>query len=81
MSELNDLLARKKIKVKYHRPDSCNRCSGKNSYKITSYLDGVTMLECKTVCTVCGFTDYWAHGFFESSQDIECKCKTYTISC
>ena len=65
--------------VKYHCYDSCNKCSGNNDYDVTDSLNGMIM-ECKTKCRDCGFTDYWAHGYFESSQGMESKCKTYSFS-
>lgn len=65
--------------VKYHCYDSCNKCGEVNDYDVTDSLDG-HMLECKAKCKECGFTDYWAHGFFESSQEMECKCKTYSLN-
>jgi hypothetical protein len=61
---------------RYHKPESCNYCGGKNALTVTDGLDG-HMHECKTVCEECGKADYWAHGFFESSQEIEGKCETY----
>ena len=65
--------------VKYHCHDSCNKCGGNNNYYVTDSIDG-RMLECKTECRECGFTDYWVHGFFESGQEMESKCKTYSFS-
>jgi hypothetical protein len=64
--------------VKYHCYDSCNKCKGVNDYHVTDSLDG-RMMECKTKCKECGFTDSWAHGWFESSQNIESKCATYSF--
>lgn len=65
--------------VEYCCHDSCNKCGGVNNSTTTDSLDG-RMLECKTVCVNCGFRDYWAHGFFESSQEIISKCKTYSFN-
>ena len=64
--------------VKYHCHDSCNACGGNNNCETTDSMEG-RMMECKTKCTDCGHTDYWAHGFFESSCEIESKCKTYSF--
>ena len=64
--------------VKYHCYDSCNFCGGHNDYKVTDSLEG-RIMECKTKCDECGFEDYWTHGFFESGQEIESKCKTYSF--
>jgi len=66
-------------KVKYHCHDSCNSCGDVNECKTTDSLDG-RMMECETKCKKCGFVDYWAHGFFESSQEIESKCQTYSFN-
>ena len=64
--------------VKCHCYDSCNNCGEVNDHTVTDSLDGHIM-ECKTKCKECGFTDYWAHGFFESSQEQESKCATYSF--
>jgi len=63
----------------YHCYDSCNKCSGVNDFNAV-YSDTGHIEECETKCTICGFKDYWAYGFFESSQEIESKCKTYNFS-
>lgn len=63
--------------IKYHCYDSCNKCGDVNDYAVTDSLDG-RMMECETKCMKCGFTDYWTHGFFESAQEIESKCQTYS---
>jgi len=65
--------------VKYHCHNSCNSCGGENKVIPTDSLDG-RLLECRTECKSCGFSDNWAHGFFESSQNIESKCKTYSFN-
>jgi len=70
--------AKSKGPVKYHCYDSCNKCTGVNEYNVTDSLDG-RMLECKTKCKDCGHEDYWAYGFFESSEYFESKCKTYSF--
>ena len=44
--------------VKYHCYDSCNKCGEVSDYTVTDSLDG-RMMECKTKCKTCGFTDYW----------------------
>lgn len=64
--------------VEYHCNDSCNKCGDVNSITVTDTLGG-RLMECKTKCLKCGFEDYWAHGFFESSQEIESKCKKYSF--
>jgi hypothetical protein len=62
----------------YHRPESCNRCRGTNAFIRPSYDSG-RLHETQTKCTVCGFEDYWAYGFFESGSEIISKCETYTV--
>jgi len=59
-----------------HVPTSCNYCGGENEITVTDSLDG-HMHECRTQCKDCGKRDYWEHGYFESSQEIEGKCDTY----
>ena len=65
--------------VKYHCHDSCNKCSGVNDCEVTGSING-RMSECKTKCKDCGFEDYWAHGYFESGQEMQSKCNTYSFS-
>jgi len=61
----------------YHVKESCNFCGGENDIvKITDSMEG-RIHECETKCLDCGEIDYWATGFFESSQNIEGKCKKY----
>lgn len=63
---------------KYHNMNSCNACGHPSSNSvivvdtISSYIS-----EARTACQVCGHEDYWAYGFFESSQDMESKCLKY----
>ena len=64
--------------VKYHCHDSCNACGENNDVTVTDTMDG-RMMECRTVCRDCGHTDYWAHGWFESGQEMESKCATYSF--
>ena len=66
-------------KIKYHRIDSCNKCGGKNEATSPSVDEG-GIYESKTKCTDCGFLDYWAYGFYESSQDMQGKCDTYSFN-
>jgi hypothetical protein len=65
--------------VKYHSIKSCNSCGGANRTLIPSIDEG-GIYESKTKCDDCGFTDYWAYGFYESSQSQESKCDTYDFS-
>ncbi len=58
----------------YDVKESCNKCGGKNEVKPNDTEDGFVN-EAFTKCIDCGFEDYWAHGFFESSQYIESKCR------
>jgi len=79
-SPIAPVVSAKNEPIKYHNHGSCNSCGGsKNRAKVTDSLDG-RMLECKTECEDCGFTDYWAHGFFESSQYLGVNCKTYSFA-
>lgn len=64
--------------VKYHSIHSCNKCNGANKTIIPS-VDERGIYESKTKCDDCGFTDYWAYGFYESSQSMESKCNTYSF--
>lgn len=65
--------------VEYDEPSSCNKCKGKNELVRPYYEDGYILMESGTKCTKCNFTDYWSHGFFESSQYMESNCKTYSF--
>ena len=64
--------------TQYHCNDSCNACGGNNEVTVTDTLEG-HLMECKTKCKDCGHDDYWAHGFFESSQEMESKCNKYSF--
>lgn len=64
--------------TQYHCHDSCNACGGVNIYQVIS-TDGGHLSECKTECKECGHKDYWAYGFFESSQEMEIKCNKYSF--
>jgi hypothetical protein len=61
---------------KYHRKETCNNCGSLNEIKWVDGEDGI-MHEGETKCTCCGFSDYWAHGFFASMQDGYDKCEKY----
>ena len=65
--------------VKYHDINSCNKCKGKNDLIKPYYEDGHILMESETKCTICGFRDYWAHGFFESGSEIKSNCETYSF--
>lgn len=64
--------------VKYHCNDSCNACGGVNEVTPVS-KDGYHLEEAETKCKACGHEDYWAYGFFEGSEEIESKCRTYSF--
>jgi hypothetical protein len=65
--------------VQYDDNSSCNSCGvGENDLKVIS-VDAGCVSECITTCKTCGFTDYWAYGFFESSAYLEGKCKKYSF--
>lgn len=63
--------------VEYHDPDTCNKCGERaNEYRGSFlYTD-----EFRTKCSSCGHEDYWAYGFFESSEDGYDKCEKYTTA-
>lgn len=56
--------------VEYDNVNYCNKCGSPNEVKIVDSIDGRIPLECYTICSKCGFEDYWATGFFESRQDL-----------
>lgn len=58
-----------KRKTAFDSPDSCNKCGKQNILILKDSIDYLTPCEYETECTVCGFKDYWAYGFFESRQD------------
>jgi hypothetical protein len=62
--------------ITYHRKETCNNCGSLNEIKWVDGEDGI-MHEGETKCTCCGFSDYWAHGFFASMQDGYDKCEKY----
>lgn len=62
--------------TEYHVKESCNKCAGENELIKPSCEEGYAY-ETKTKCTKCGFDDYWAYGYFESSQEMESNCKKY----
>ena len=64
--------------VKYHCIDSCNSCAGNNRTLIPSIEEGI-IFESKTKCDDCGFIYHWVSGFYQSSQEIESKCNTYSF--
>lgn len=45
--------------VKFDKPESCNKCKGKNLF-FNHILN-----ENQTICSECWFIDYWAYGYFE----------------
>lgn len=66
------------VDVLYDSMRSCNRCgANKNKILIKDSIESI-ICECETTCTVCGFEDYWAYGFFESGQDGYDKALKYT---
>lgn len=62
--------------TKYQVPSSYNYCGGTNNIKPVDHINHI-MSECITKCENCGKYDYWAFGFFESSQEVAGKSKTY----
>lgn len=65
--------------VKYHCMNSCNACGGENEL-IKTYTCDYHIEEAVTKCKDCGHDDNWSYGFFESSQEMESKCKTYSFN-
>ncbi len=67
--------------TKYHEPSSCNKCGkGINDFIGFPVTIESHLCETKTKCIDCGFEDYWAYGWFDSScceDGIESKCDTY----
>lgn len=63
----------------YHNPDSCNKCKGQNIF-IKEIYDNAFLCEVQTKCSECGFEDYWAYGFFESSTEMKSNCETYNFN-
>jgi len=61
----------------YHDYKSCNKCGSVNATIEATSITDYIICECKTVCGSCGHEDYWAYGFYESSQHIENRCKKY----
>lgn len=60
----------------YHCVESCNKCNGNNELINPSY-ESQFLHETETKCESCGHNDYWADGYFESSQDGLNKCDKY----
>lgn len=56
--------------------DSCNKCAGENEVEVVDTTES-HICEARTTCKQCGFKDYWAYGFFESSTEMESKCRRY----
>jgi len=61
----------------FHCVDSCNKCSKENDVEVIGTIYEVS--EARTVCKECGHIDYWSYGYFESSEHMESKCKTYSF--
>ena len=55
-------------KIQYDNPFTCNKCGGDNNTTIQDSIENI-VTEYITICTVCGFEDYWCTGFFESHLD------------
>lgn len=64
------------IEKPYQKLHSCNKCSGENDVEPND-MDGMYICEASTTCKACGFTDYWAYGHFESSQEGYNKAERY----
>lgn len=59
---------------------SCNSCGSLNNTNKIIYEDYYLVCEVDTTCSVCGFNDYWAYGFFESRNDGFNKSEKYSFS-
>lgn len=64
--------------TEYHQIRSCNKCTGFNEIEVTDSVDG-HVSEADTTCVECGHKDYWAYGFFMSSEYMESKCEKYSF--
>lgn len=53
-------------KTKYDNKYTCKKCSGGNTIIIKDQINS-DICECETICSKCGFEDFWAYGFFESN--------------
>jgi hypothetical protein len=53
----------------YHNIDACKKCGGQN-ITTPKAIDGGVISEAEIKCLDCGYRDYWAEGWFESSQDV-----------
>ena len=65
-------------KIQYDDPDYCNKCGEKSNDILGNCYDSSHLCEATTKCTICGFEDYWAYGFFESGSEIAGKARKYT---
>lgn len=55
----------------------CNNCGMQsNKIEVKDSINSI-LCECQTECLDCGFSDYWAYGYFESIQDGYKKAKMY----
>lgn len=63
--------------VKYHNPDTCNKCGERANEYRGSFLYND---EFDTTCRACGHKDHWGYGFFDSAQDGLNACAKYTTT-
>jgi hypothetical protein len=66
-------------KTEYDDCRYCNKCGERSNELFEKDSIANTVCEYETKCTKCGFKDYWAYGFYESSGRIESKCKKYSF--
>lgn len=52
----------------YYNKHVCTKCRGVNSF-VKPSIDEIGIYETATKCDDCGFEDYWAYGFFQSSSE------------
>jgi hypothetical protein len=49
----------------YDNIDKCKKCGGENEVKVTDQVGGRgIIIEASTICTSCGYEDYWVQGYF-----------------
>lgn len=68
--------------TRYHNPLTCNACGcNENALeRLIGEFDGFPYAyEIETYCPKCAHKDYWAHGYFESSQDGLDACSKYSL--
>ena len=67
--------------TEYHNIEKCRQCEGENDL-VNPSCDEAGVYESETKCLVCGFMDYWAYGFFQSTSETReiNNAKSYMIA-